>query len=192
MTSKLRTLIKATLKTGICRCRLHDRPILHSHKYLVSGSRHCSTEPLPEPPADGEAKQYSIKIQNIVDDISKLTLIEVADLNELLKKTLNIKDAPVMAMGAMPSGTVQKEEEEEPATLVREKTSFTVKLTGFDEAKKIALIKEIKNLIPGTNLVQAKKFVESVPVNVKTDLTKDEAETLMKAIEGAGGKAEME
>lgn len=192
MTSKLRTLIKATLKTGICRCRRHDRPILHSHKYLVSASRHYSTEPLPEPHADGAAKKYSPKIQNIVDDISKLTLIEVADLNELLKKTLNIQDAPVMAMGAMPTGAAQKEEEEEAATPVREKTSFNVKLTGFDEAKKIALIKEIKNLIPGTNLVQAKKFVESVPVNVKTDLTKDEAETLMKAIEGAGGKAEME
>ena len=43
---------------------------------------------------------YPEKLQNIVSDISKLTLIEVADLNELLKKTLNIPDAPVMAFGA--------------------------------------------------------------------------------------------
>lgn len=43
---------------------------------------------------------YSEKIQNIVSSISQLTLVEVADLNQLLKKTLNIPDAPVMAVGA--------------------------------------------------------------------------------------------
>ena len=49
-----------------------------------------------------------------------------------------------------------QEEVEEEAAPVREKTVFAVKLVGFDEGKKIALIKEIKNLIPGTNLVQVR------------------------------------
>lgn len=46
---------------------------------------------LAQPAPAGESKQYPPKITNIVDEISKLTLIEVADLNELLKKTLNIQ-----------------------------------------------------------------------------------------------------
>ncbi len=52
------------------------------------------------PDAEGAAKTYSPKVQGIVNDISQLTLLEVADLNELLKKTLNISDAPVMMAGA--------------------------------------------------------------------------------------------
>ena len=68
------------------------------------------------------------------------------------------------------------------------KSSFTVKLTKFDDKQKVALIKEIKNLIPGTNLVQAKKFVESVPQIVKADVDKEEADNLKAAITKVGGE----
>ena len=61
--------------------------------------RYC-TAPLAAPTPDDADKVYSAKVEGIVADISKLTLLEVADLNALLKKTLNISDAPVMAMGA--------------------------------------------------------------------------------------------
>ncbi|KAK3090789.1 hypothetical protein FSP39_014631 [Pinctada imbricata] len=137
-------------------------------------------------------KEYSPKIHNIVDEISKLTLVEVCDLNELLKKTLKIQDAPVMAMSAGAVAAAPKEEEEEEVAPVITKTSFTVKLTAFDAEKKIALIKELKNIIPDMNLVQAKKFVESVPQVVKDDLAKDEADNLKKKLEELGGKAEVE
>lgn len=192
MTTKINYVMRIAIRTGICRCRLHNRPVLQAHKAAILSSRQYSTEPLPEPHAEGREKNYPPKIQNIVEEISRLTLLEVADLNELLKKTLNIQDAPVMAMGAAPAGAPKKEEEEEEVAPVREKSLFSVKLTEFDTAKKIALIKEIKNLIPGTNLVQAKKFVESVPVVVKTDIIKEEAETLLKALENAGGKAQID
>nr|CAG4646769.1 EOG090X0O3H [Macrothrix elegans] len=132
------------------------------------------------------------KIQKIVSDISQLTLIEVAELNQLLKTTLKIPDAPVMAYGAAPGAApAAPKEEEEEAPKAKAQTSFTVKLTKFDESKKIALIKEIKNIVDGMNLVQAKKFVETLPAIVRADIPKDEAEKLSAAIAAAGGVCEI-
>lgn len=65
-------------------------------------------------------------------------------------------------------------------------TAFTLKITKFDDGKKVALIKEVKNLVEGLNLVQAKKFVESVPQVVKGNLSKDEAEKMKAALEAVG------
>merc|ERR1712126_418918 len=121
---------------------------------------------------------------------SQLTLIEVAELNKLLKTALNIPDAPMMAYGAAPAAPAKEEEaEEEPKAKVQ--TSFTLKLTQFNESKKIALIKEIKNLVEGMNLVQAKKFVESLPAVVRADIPKEEAEKLKESITAAGGICEI-
>ncbi|XP_046650417.1 39S ribosomal protein L12, mitochondrial-like [Daphnia pulicaria] len=132
------------------------------------------------------------KIQRIVNDISQLTLIEVAELNQVLKTTLKIPDAPVMAYGAgLAAGPVQPKEEEEEAPKAKVQTIFTVKLTKFDETKKIALIKEIKNIVEGMNLVQAKKFVETLPAVVRADIPKDEAEKLSSVIAAAGGICEI-
>lgn len=68
---------------------------------------------------------------------------------------------------------------------------FAVKLTKFDETKKIALIKEIRNVIPGLNLVQAKKFVETAPAEVKGDLGKNEADELKALLEKVGATCEV-
>ena len=152
--------------------------------------RHSSTQAIPEPQVEGQDKIFPPKLHSIVDDIGKLTLTEVADLNELLKKTLKIQDAPVMAMG-MPGMAAPQEEEEDEAPKI-EKTLFSVKLLEFQGDKKIALIKEIKNLVEGMNLVQAKKFVESAPQVIKEDILKEEAENLKKAIEAVGGKCEID
>lgn len=78
--------------------------------------------------------------------------------------------------------------QEEDAKPKAVKSSFTVKLTKYDEKQKVAIIKEIKSLIPGTNLVQAKKFIESVPQVVKADLSKEEAEQLKEALVKVGGE----
>ena len=61
----------------------------------------------------------------------------------------------------------------------------------FDDTKKIALIKEIRNIISGLNLVQAKKFVDSIPAVVKEDLNKDEVEQLKAALEKVGAVCEV-
>jgi large subunit ribosomal protein L7/L12 len=64
---------------------------------------------MPPPQPDNENKQYPEKIEKLVDQISSLTLMEVADLNQLLKKRLNIPDAPMggMMMAAAPAKQVK-------------------------------------------------------------------------------------
>ena len=87
-------------------------------------------------------------------------------------------------MAAAPAAAPAEDEEPEPVVAVQ--TSFTLKLDKFDDSKKVALIKELKNQLEGMNLVQAKKFVESCPAVVKADIAKDEAEKLKTALEAAG------
>jgi hypothetical protein len=55
--------------------------------------------PLQVPQPEGEAKKFSLKIENLVNEITKLNLIEVGELSDLLKKRLNLPDAPLMPMG---------------------------------------------------------------------------------------------
>ncbi len=146
--------------------------------------------PLPSPQFDGEAKQYSPKIKSLVDQITQLNLLEVSDLNELLRKTLNIKDVPMggVAVAAAPVVKAVVEEAEIKPT----KSSFKLKLVKFDDAKKIGLIKEIKALGENMNLVQAKKFVETMPHVFRDNIGKDEAEKLKEQLEKAGATCEIE
>lgn len=152
------------------------------------------TDVIPPATLEGEEKKYSVKIQKLVDEITELTLVEVADLNELLKKTLKLPDAPAMAFSAMPAaaGMMAAEEDADDVPVQQEKTLFTIRLIKFDDAKKVAVIKEIKSMIEGMNLVQAKKFVESVPQVIRSEISKEEAEKLKETLAAAGGTVEIE
>ncbi|XP_023242311.1 39S ribosomal protein L12, mitochondrial-like [Centruroides sculpturatus] len=156
-------------------------------------NRPCATEALVTPSPSDSEKQYPEKLKRITEEISKLTLLEVSQLNSLLKTTLNIPDAPVMAFGsASAAAAPSPAEEDDEETTKESKTSFAVKLLKFEPEKKIALIKEVKNLMEGMNLVQAKKFVEELPRVVKADVSKDEAERLKQAMEAVGGICEID
>ncbi|KAF1496655.1 39S ribosomal protein L12, mitochondrial, partial [Eudyptula minor novaehollandiae] len=85
-----------------------------------------------------------------------------------------------------------QEEEEEEVPLKKEKTHFTVRLTELKPADKVKLIKEVKNFVPGVNLVQAKKLVESLPQEIKANASKEEAEKIKAALEAAGGTVVLE
>ncbi|GBN61591.1 hypothetical protein AVEN_128950-1 [Araneus ventricosus] len=112
-------------------------------------------------------------------------------LNVLCRKKLNIKDVPMM-MGAVPvAAPAAAGDEEGDSEPQMTKSSFTIKLASFDTAKKIALIKEVKNLMEGMNLVQAKQFIESAPQVLKADIAKDEAENIKKSLEAVGGVCEI-
>uniref|UniRef100_A0A2P2I324 39S ribosomal protein L12, mitochondrial-like n=1 Tax=Hirondellea gigas TaxID=1518452 RepID=A0A2P2I324_9CRUS len=186
-------------------CRLNSftclvRPVLsHSSKSrtrCLSGSATYFAESMPLPTLDGPDKVYPAHIENIVSEISRLTLLEVADLNAALKQRLNIPDAAPMAV--MPAGMMMQagaatgEDEEEVSAVKDVQTSFSVKLTAFDPSKKVAVIKFIKSCVEGFNLVQAKKFVEALPAHVKTDLGKDEAAKLKEELIAIGAEAEVE
>lgn len=173
------------------------RAVAHAGKYVrsfVSSTNiRLSAEALKEPAPEGSGPPPNPKLQAIVNDIAVLNLLEVSELSALLKKTLNLPDAPVVAFGAAGAAPAQAaaEEEEAAAGPAVVQSLFKVKLQSFDESKKIVLIKELKNQCEGMNLVQAKKFIESAPAFVKEDLSKDEAETLKAALEKFGAVVEV-
>ncbi|XP_034395118.1 39S ribosomal protein L12, mitochondrial [Cyclopterus lumpus] len=163
---------------AVCALRL-----LKTSSALHSGA-------IATPPLDGAPKQFSPKIQQLVGDIASLTLLEVSDLNELLKKTLNIQDVGMMSMAASALPAAAAEEDEAPVK--KEQTHFTVKLTELTAADKVKLIKEVKNCIQGLNLVQAKRLVESLPQEIRVNVSKEEAEKLKASLEAAGGTVVLE
>lgn len=124
----------------------------------------CSTQVASQSIADSNQilspTETSPKIKAIVDEIGKLTLLEVAELNVALKEVLKIPDAPMMSfaagamMAGMPGDKAAKSDEDADAASKTVQTAFTLKITKFDEGKKVALIKEVKNLVEGLNLVQ--------------------------------------
>lgn len=151
-----------------------------------------AAEKLTIPVPEGTDKPANSKLMKIVTDISELNLLEVSELSGLLKKTLNLPDAPMMpafAMSGSGRAATEDEEEEAPKTV---QTEFKVKLMKFDDKQKIALIKEIKNLMEGMNLVQAKKFVESAPTIVKEGLSKEDADKLKDGLSKVGAVIEIE
>lgn len=145
------------------------------------------TAPLPED-ADAPANP---KLLSIVQQISQLNLLEVSELSALLKKTLNLPDAPMVSYGAPVSAAPADDDDEQSAAPAVIQTAFKVKLTGFDESKKIVLIKAIKGLCEGTNLVQAKKMLDTLPAFLKEDISRDEANELKAKIEESGAIAEV-
>ncbi|KAI9591059.1 ribosomal protein L7/L12 C-terminal domain-containing protein [Syncephalis fuscata] len=129
------------------------------------------------------------KLDGIAGQISSLTLLETANLVQLLKTRLNIQDIamPVMAAPSAAAAPAAVEEEK-----VEEKTEFTVKLEKFDAATKAKVIREIKGILPGANLVEAKKFVESAPKVIRENVPKEEAEKIKKALEAVGATVGLE
>ncbi|KAF7471385.1 large ribosomal subunit protein bL12m [Marmota monax] len=163
----------------------------------MRSSSHRRGEALAGAPLDNAPKEYPPKIQQLVQDIASLTLLEISDLNELLKKTLKIQDVGLMPTGgmipgALPAAAAPEVAEEEDLPKQKERTHFTVRLTEAKPVDKVKLIKEIKNYIQGINLVQAKKLVESLPQEIKANVAKAEAEKIKAALEAVGGTVVLE
>src|SRR5437016_2376494 len=119
-------------------------------------------------------------LQKIVDDLSKLTVLEAADLAKMLEEKWGVSAAAAVAVAAAPGAA---------AAPVEEKTEFTVVLTAIGD-KKIEVIKEVRALT-GLGLKEAKDLVEGAPKPVKEGVTKDEAEKVKAQLEKAGAKVEL-
>jgi len=125
-------------------------------------------------------------IQKIADEIGNLTLLEARDLVKILEEKLGVKAAAPMAMAAMPAPGMGMAAEAAPS---EEKAEFDVILTGFGD-KKIQVIKVVRELT-GLGLKEAKDLVEGVPKPVKEGVSKEEAATMKKKLEEAGGTVEI-
>jgi large subunit ribosomal protein L7/L12 len=120
-------------------------------------------------------------LQRLVDDLSKLTVLEAADLAKMLEEKWGVSAAAAVAVAAAPGAAA--------AAPAEEKTEFTVVLTATGE-KKIEVIKEVRALT-GLGLKEAKDLVEGAPKPVKEGVTKDEAEKVKAQLEKAGAKVEL-
>jgi large subunit ribosomal protein L7/L12 len=122
-------------------------------------------------------------IAKLVEELSKLTVLEAADLAKALEEAWGVSAAAAVAVAAAPAGGGAA------AEAVEEKTEFDVILTG-DGGKKIQVIKEVR-AITQLGLTEAKALVESAPKAVKEGVNKAEAEEIKKKIEEAGGTVEI-
>ena len=120
-------------------------------------------------------------LQRIVDDLSKLTVLEAADLAKMLEEKWGVSAAGAVAVAAAPGGAA--------AAPVEEKTEFTAVLAAIGD-KKIEVIKEVRALT-GLGLKEAKDLVEGAPKAVKEGVSKDEAEKIKAQLEKAGAKVEL-
>jgi len=130
----------------------------------------------------------------MVDEISGLTLLQASDLVSALKARLNIQEV-ASPVAAPPAPAAPLEVAETVAAVPekpKEKTIFSVKLESFEATAKPKIIREVKAMIPNLNLIEAKKFVESVPKVVRENLPKEEAEKLQKTLEALGAKVTLE
>ena len=121
-------------------------------------------------------------LQTLVDDLSKLTVLEAADLAKMLEEKWGVSAAAAVAVAAAPGGGAA-------AAPAEEKTEFTVVLTAIGD-KKIEVIKEVRALT-GLGLKEAKDLVEGAPKPVKEGVNKEEAEKIKATLEKVGAKVEL-
>jgi len=123
----------------------------------------------------------------IVEQLSGLTVLEIAGLVKQLEEKWGVSAAAPVAMAAAPAaggggGAA--------APAAEEKTTFELILKEMG-ANKIGVIKEVRGAVPGLGLAEAKALVEGAPKTIKEGVTKAEAEEMKKKIEAAGAKVEI-
>ena len=121
-------------------------------------------------------------LAKIVDDLSKLTVLEAAELAKMLEEKWGVSAAAAVAVAAGPVGGAA-------GAPAEEKTEFTVVLANAGD-KKIEVIKEVR-AITGLGLKEAKDLVEGAPKPVKEGAGKEEAEKIKAQLEKVGAKVEL-
>ena len=121
-------------------------------------------------------------LTKIVDELSKLTVLEAAELSKLLEEKWGVSAAAAVAVAAAPGAGAA-------AAAAEEKTEFTVVLAAVGD-KKIEVIKEVRALT-GLGLKEAKDLVEGAPKTVKEGASKDEAAKMKATLEKVGAKIEL-
>ena len=121
-------------------------------------------------------------LQQIVEDLSALTVLEASELSKMLEEKWGVSAAAPVAMAAVAGAAAPAEEAEE-------QTEFNVILAAIGD-KKINVIKEVR-AITGLGLKEAKDLVDAAPKPVKEGVSKDEAAKLKEQLEGAGATVEV-
>lgn len=121
--------------------------------------------------------------EQIIEAIEGKTILELSELIKAMEEKFGVTAAAPVAVVAGGAGAGAAEEE---------KTEFTVTLKGLsDPSKKISVIKEIRNVIQGLGLKEAKELVEGAPKVVKEDVSKEEANQIKESLTAAGAEVEI-
>ncbi|MCL2196721.1 MAG: 50S ribosomal protein L7/L12 [Treponema sp.] len=124
--------------------------------------------------------------EEILESIASMTVLEVSELVKMMEEKFGVSAAAPVAVAAAGAGGGGG-----AAPAAEEKTEFNVILKAFDEAKKIAVIKEVRQ-VTGLGLKEAKDLVEGAPKPLKEGVSKDEAAKIKEAITAAGGTVEIQ
>ncbi len=129
-----------------------------------------------------ETIELTAEMEQFVKYIENLTVLDLSKLVKALEERLGVSAAaPVAAVAAAPAAA---------AAPAEEKTEFDVVLAAVDAAKKIAVIKVVRELT-GLGLKEAKALVDGAPANVKEAVAKEEAEAMVEKFKEAGATAEL-
>ncbi|HEV2139667.1 MAG TPA: 50S ribosomal protein L7/L12 [Candidatus Dormibacteraeota bacterium] len=127
----------------------------------------------------------AVNKDEILDAISKMTLLEVMELVSDMEKKFGVTAAAPVAVAAAPGAAGAA-----AAAPAEEKTEFTVTLKEYPADKKVTVIKVIRE-ITGLGLKEAKDLVEGAPSTVKEGVSKADSDTMKKKLEEAGAKVEV-
>ena len=120
----------------------------------------------------------AITTDQILDAIASMTVLECSELVKAMEEKFGVTAAVAVAAAPAAGGSAAAEEQ----------TEFTVTLDGFDAAKKIPVIKAVRE-ITGLGLGEAKALVEGAPKELKAGVSKADADAMIAKITEAGGKA---
>ena len=113
----------------------------------------------------------------LVDQLGKMTVLELVELKNALEETWGVTAAAPVAVAAAPGAAAEEAAEEQ--------TAFDVMLTAIGD-KKIQVIRVVREVVPGLGLKEAKDLVESAPAAIKEGVTKDEADQIKAKLEETG------
>jgi len=125
--------------------------------------------------------------EEILEAIASMSVLEVSELVKMMEEKFGVSAAAPVAVAVAGGGGGGGG----AAPASEEKTEFTVILKAFDEAKKIAVIKEVRG-VTGLGLKEAKDLVEGAPKPLKEGVSKDEAAKIKEVVTAAGGTVEIQ
>ena len=123
--------------------------------------------------------------EEILEAIASMTVLEVSELVKMMEEKFGVSAAAPVAVAAVGAGGGAA------APAAEEKTEFNVVLKAYDEAKKIAVIKEVR-AVTGLGLKEAKDLVEGAPKPLKEGVSKEEAAKIKDQVTAAGGTVEIQ
>jgi large subunit ribosomal protein L7/L12 len=134
----------------------------------------------------GEDNMAALTTDQILEAIASMTVLEVSELVKAMEEKFGVSAAAPVAVAAVGGAAGGA-----PAEAAEEKTEFNVILKAFDEAKKIAVIKEVR-AVTGLGLKEAKDLVEGAPKPLKENVSKDEAAKIKEQVTAAGGTVDIQ